>query len=99
MTGRGAGLGPRDLTPRPGTPEIDRSTWTVVRRPRPFEEVEHVLRAVSRPHREKAMIVVLEGPTATYGDEPRVPDLGEDHVFRPRSPVTRPRTGGSPSWR
>jgi hypothetical protein len=41
--------------------------------------VEDVLRAVSRPHREKTMIVVLEDPTATHGDEPRIPDLGEDH--------------------
>jgi RimJ/RimL family protein N-acetyltransferase len=27
------------------------------------------------------MIVVLEGPAATHGDEPRIPDLGEDHPF------------------
>jgi hypothetical protein len=27
------------------------------------------------------MIVVLEGPAATHGDEPRIPDLGEDHLF------------------
>jgi hypothetical protein len=27
------------------------------------------------------MIVVLEGPAATHGDEPRIPDLGEDHQF------------------
>jgi hypothetical protein len=25
------------------------------------------------------MIVVLEGPAAAHGDEPRIPDLGEDH--------------------
>jgi hypothetical protein len=25
------------------------------------------------------MIAVLEGPAATHGDEPRIPDLGEDH--------------------
>jgi len=74
-----AGLPPRDLTPRPGTPEVDRPTWTVVLRPCLLEVVQHVLRAVSRPHREKTMIVVLEGPAATHGDEPRIPDLGEDH--------------------
>ena len=34
MAGRGAGLSPRDLTPRPGTPKIDRPTWTVILRPR-----------------------------------------------------------------
>jgi hypothetical protein len=25
------------------------------------------------------VIVVLEGPASTQGDEPRIPDLGEDH--------------------
>src|SRR5438034_714033 len=79
MAGRRAGLSPRDLTPRPGTPEVDRSTWTVVLRPCLLEVVQHVLRAVSRPHREKTMIVVFQGPAATHGDEPRIPDLGEDH--------------------
>ena len=79
MAGRRAGLSPRDLAPRPGTPEVDRPTWTVVLRPCPLEVVERVLRAVSRPQREKTMIVVFEGPAATYGDEPRIPDLGEDH--------------------
>ena len=79
MAGRRAGLSPCDLTPRPGTPELDRPTWTVVLRPCPLEVVQHVLRAVGRPHREKTVIVVLEGPAATHGDEPRIPDLGEDH--------------------
>ena len=79
MACRRAGLGPRDLTPRPGTPKVDRPTWTAVLRLCALEEVQHVLRAVSRPHREKTMIVVLEGPATTHGDEPRIPDLGEDH--------------------
>src|SRR5206468_5249938 len=79
MAGRRAGLSPRDLTLRPGTPEVDHPTWTVVLRPCLLEVVEHVLRAVSRPHREKTMIVVFQGPAATHGDEPRIPDLGEDH--------------------
>jgi hypothetical protein len=57
------------------------STWTVVRRPCLLEVVQHVLGAVSRPHREKTMIVVLEGPAATHLDEPRIPDRGEDHLF------------------
>jgi hypothetical protein len=46
-----------------------------------LEVVQHVLRAVSRPHREKTMIVVLEAPAATHRDESWVPDLGEDHLF------------------
>ena len=87
MAGRRAGLCPRDLTPRPGTPEVDRPTWTVVLRPCLLEVVQHVLRAVGRPHREQAMIVVLEGPAATHGDEPRIPDLGEDHQLARLAPV------------
>jgi hypothetical protein len=81
MAGRRAGLSPRDLTPRPGTPEVDRPTWTVVLRPCLLEVVQRVLRAVSRPDRQKAVIVVLEAAAATHGDEPRIPDLGEDHQF------------------
>ncbi len=81
MAGGRAGLSPRDLTPRPGTPEVDRPTRTVVLRPCPLEVVQHVLRAVSRPHREEAVIVVPEGPAAADGDEPRIPDLEEDHQF------------------
>jgi hypothetical protein len=46
-----------------------------------LEVIQDVFRAVRRPHREKAMIIVLEGPAATHGDEPRIPDLGEDHLF------------------
>jgi hypothetical protein len=26
------------------------------------------------------MVVVLEGPAASHGDEPRIPDLGKDHL-------------------
>ena len=96
MAGRRAGLCPRDLTPRPGTPEVDRPTWTVVVRPCLLEVVQHVLRAVRRPHREKTMIVVLEGPAATHGDEPRIPDLGEDHQL-PISLLCPPRVAGSAS--
>ena len=79
VAGRGAGFCPRDLTPRPGTSEVDCPTWTIVLRPGLFEVVQDVLRAVSRPHRETTMIVVLEGPAATRGDEPRIPDLGKNH--------------------
>jgi hypothetical protein len=79
MAGRRAGLSPRDLTTRPGTPEVDGPTRTVILRPHLLEVVEHVLRAVGRPDGEKPMVVVLEGSAATDGDEPRIPDLGEDH--------------------
>jgi hypothetical protein len=79
MAGRRAGLSPRDLTPRPGTPEVDRPTWTVIIRPCLLEVVQHVLRAVSRPDRQKAVIVVSEAAAATHRDEPRISDLGKDH--------------------
>jgi hypothetical protein len=82
MAGRRAGLPQRDLIPRPDTPEVDRPTWTVVLRPCLLEVVEHALRAVSRPPREQTMIVVLEGPAATYRDEPRISDLGEITTVR-----------------
>jgi hypothetical protein len=84
MAGSSAGLCPRDLIPRPGTPEVDRPTWTVVLRPGLLEVVQHVLRAGSRPQRQKTMIVVSKGPAATHGDEPRIPDLGKDH----QSPIS-----------
>jgi hypothetical protein len=51
-------FGPGDLTPRPGAPEVDRVSWTTVPGPRPLEQMEHVLRAVSRPNREQAVMVV-----------------------------------------
>ncbi len=86
VAGRRAGLCPFDLTPRPRSPKVDRPTWTVVRRPCPLEVVQHVLRAVSRPQREKTVIVVLESPAATHGDEPRIPDLGEDHRLQALRP-------------
>ena len=54
-------------------------TWTVVLRPRVLEVVEHMLRAVSRPDPQKAVIVVLEAAAAKHCDEPRIPDLGENH--------------------
>lgn len=56
--------------------------------------VERVLRAVSRPHREQVMIVVLEAAAATNGDEPRIPDLGEDHQSGHLAPLS---AKGSPS--
>jgi hypothetical protein len=81
MAGGRAGVFPRDLIPRPGSREVDRPTRTLVLRPCLFEVVQHVLRAVSRPYREKTVIVVLEDPAATHGDEPRVADLGEDQLI------------------
>jgi hypothetical protein len=68
MAARRTGLCPRDLAASPGAPQVDRPTWTIVLRPCLLEVVQPVLRAVGRPHREKTMIVVLEGPAAAHGD-------------------------------
>ena len=81
MAGGRAGLSPRDLAPRPGAPEVDCPTWSRVLGPCLLEVVQHVLRAVSRPDCKKAVIVVLEAAAATHGDEPPIPDFGEDHQF------------------
>jgi len=36
------------------------------------------------------VIVVLEYAAATQGDEPRIPDLGEDHRLAAESVVVKP---------
>src|SRR5205823_13244923 len=54
-----------------------------VLRPCHFEVVQHVLRAVSRPDGQKAVIVVLEAAAATHGYEARISDPGEDHSPSP----------------
>jgi hypothetical protein len=74
-----AGLGPRDLASRPGAPELDRASWTVVARPGVLEMVQDVLRTVGRPDREEPVVVVPECSAATHGDEPPIADFGEDH--------------------
>jgi hypothetical protein len=79
MAARSAGVPPGDLASRPRTPKVDRTSRTIVPGLGLLEVVEHVLRAVSRPDRQEVMIVVLEAAAATQGDEPRIPDLGEDH--------------------
>jgi hypothetical protein len=79
MAGRRASLGHRDLATRPCATEIDGVSRTVVIGLGLLEVVEHVLRAVGRPDREEVMILVLEAPAATDGDEPGIPDLREDH--------------------
>jgi hypothetical protein len=93
MAGRRASLGPPDLAPRPGPPKLDRAPRTVVLGSGLLEVVEYVLRTVGRPDRESVVIVVLERPSATDGDQARIPDLGKDHggrsAQRPKSSRTR----------
>jgi hypothetical protein len=50
VTGGRAGLSHRNLTPRPGTPQFDRSARAVVVGSRLLEEVQYMLRAISRPY-------------------------------------------------
>lgn len=105
MAGRRAGHSPRDVTPRPRTPEVHRPPWTVVLRPCPLEVVQHLLRAISRPHREQVMIVVLETAAASHGDEPSIPTFiwsvgppstGNRDDDQEPSPTSQSATG---SWR
>ena len=91
MAARRAGLCPRDITARPGSPEVDRVTRSFVLWPRLLEVVQHVLRAVSGPDREQVMVGVLERSAATHGDEPWIPDLGEDHRSAHLAPVSAKR--------
>ena len=95
MAGGGAGHSPRDLTPGPSASQVDRPSRTVVPPPRLLEVVQHMLRAVGRPHREQVVIVVIEAAAAPHGDEPWVPDLGEDHApYRRSSHTGQARPGG-----
>ncbi len=50
VTGGRAGLSHRNLTPSPGTPQFDRSARAVVVGSRLLEEVQYMLRAISRPY-------------------------------------------------
>src|SRR5258706_553906 len=63
-----------------GAPERDRAPRWVVRGLRLFEVVQGVLGAVGGPDRQQTMVVAPELPATTHGDEPRIPNLGEDHA-------------------
>jgi hypothetical protein len=58
--------------------------------------VQHVLRTVGRPQRQETMIVVLEGPAATHGDEPRGPGSWEGSQAGPPSERRRQRADRPP---
>jgi hypothetical protein len=88
--GRGARLSHRDLSTRPRACLLDRPMRTLVRRMRLLEKVQHVLRASRSPHRNKPVIGVLEGATATLGDKPWVSTSFpiHDHGAYFRAPVS-----------
>jgi hypothetical protein len=52
-------LSHRNLTPHPSARLFDRLARTVITGLRLLEEVQHVLRAIGRPHCKKVMIGVL----------------------------------------
>ena len=66
----------RDLTQ---SRAFDRFTWSWVIRLSGLEQVKDVLRARRRPKREKLVLRVGAGPTATNRHKPGVPNLREDH--------------------
>ena len=85
MPARRASVPPADLAARPGSPELDCAAGPIVIGPRRFEEMQHVLGAIRRPQTEEVVMVVGEAATAAHGDEPRIPDLRENHRSeRPR---------------
>jgi hypothetical protein len=59
MSGGGTGLSHRNFTSHPGVRLLNRPARTVVTGLRLLEEMQDMLRAISRPHCKKAMIAVL----------------------------------------
>jgi hypothetical protein len=59
VSGGGTGLSHRNFTSYPSVRLLNRPARTVVTGLRLLKEMQYVLRAISRPHCKKAMIVVL----------------------------------------
>ena len=59
MAGRIPGLRHLDIAARPCPRQLDRPAGPRIRRLSRLEEVQNVLRAVGRPYREEAMVVVI----------------------------------------
>jgi hypothetical protein len=59
VSGGGTGLSHRNFTSHPGVRLLNRPTRTVVTGLYLLEDMQDVLRAISRPHGKKAMIGVL----------------------------------------
>jgi hypothetical protein len=57
--GGSVGLFHRNFTTHPGMGLFNRSAWTIIIGLYLFEEVQYVLRTISRPNCEKVMIRVL----------------------------------------
>ena len=59
VSGGGTGLSHRNFTSHPGVRLLNRPTRTVVTGLHLLEEMQYVLRAISRPNCKKAMIGIL----------------------------------------
>jgi hypothetical protein len=59
MSGGGTGLSHGNFTAHPSVRLLNRPSRTVIAGLHLLEEVQYVLRAISRPHCKKAMIGVL----------------------------------------
>jgi len=55
----GTGFSHRNFTAYPSVCLLNRSAWTIVTGLRFFEEMQDMLRAISRPHCKQAVIGVL----------------------------------------
>lgn len=79
------------ISPRAQARLGDRPPRSVVMGLRLLEEVQYVFRAIGRPHREKAMIDILQRPAAPHGDKPGISLLREDDLpIHPRSSSRTP---------
>jgi len=90
-----ASLHHRDLTTGPSAGVFDGFAWSWVLRLSRLEQVKDVLRARCRPKSQEMVIRISEGPTATDGDKPRIPNLGEDHRSDTPPPCFRPTPQGA----
>ena len=86
VAGGCAGWRHRDLAPRPGARQFDRSPRAIVARSRLLEIVQDVLRAIRGPHGEKVVMGIRESAAATDRDEPRVGHIAEDHCHPTGTP-------------
>ena len=80
VSGGGTGLSHRNFSSHPRVRLLNRPARTVVTGLYLLEEMQHVLRAIRRPHGKKMMIGVQQGTAATLGNKPGISDLAENHL-------------------
>ena len=81
-------LGHRDLSPRPGTHELERVTRSIVSGSLALEQRKDMVGAVGGPKGEQVVVGITQRSAATDRDEARIALLGQDH--RPDgAPISR----------